>query len=117
MRLKIPYWPILLGPLALGYLGGLLNIIATASNHEQMPVLFPGGCFEGLFADDLRHVCMTSATHLKIVCDWILVGTKLKSPGDFLIGFYEEFESVSLYLWIALIVKDYNNGHLRASWK
>ncbi len=59
-------------------LGGALNMLACVANHGLMPAPFDD-------VPDGIHCLMTKASHLKPICDWILVGYWALSPGDFLI--------------------------------
>ena len=62
-----------------------MNQLALAANHGQMAVLWPGGCDSFPNSDDTDHVCMTSETRLKFLCDWIELHEEVESPGDLLI--------------------------------
>ena len=108
---KIPYWPLLAGPAVSFGVGFLLNAIVKAANLGKMPVLMPGGVCSSLdFAGDDIHSCMTSATHLKFLADWVSVGTiAIASPGDFLIllGSYTVY--AALLTWAVLMIKDCNS--------
>lgn len=67
--------------------GFLLNALVMAANQGQMPVLIPGGIAAGCPIDpdkDFLHSCMTQATHLKFLADWVVIkGIGIASPGDF----------------------------------
>lgn len=105
--MKIPYWQFLLGPALLFAFGFLLNAVAIAANGGQMPVLFPGGCSH--MPDDVIHSCMTHATHLKVLCDWILLrDIGIASIGDFL-EWGAGFAFIpSLVAWMVLVIKKLN---------
>ena len=110
MRLRIPYWQLLVFPALMVAVGFFMNSIAVAVNGGQMPVLWPGGCAAMLaIQDDGIHQCMTHATHLKFLCDWILWhGMGVASPGDFLELGQNAIQLPCLYAWIALVIKDAN---------
>lgn len=106
--MAIPYKWILAGPPGLFLLGFLMNSLVIAANHGQMPVLMPGSCDPLYFAGDPIHTCMTHATHLKFLADWVWVGSlgAIASPGDFLIWAYQYLSVPSLWLWTGLAVKE-----------
>jgi hypothetical protein len=106
---KISYWPLLLGPWLSFGLGLVMNALVMAVNNGQMPVQFPGGCPVGGFGDDIIHSCMTSTTHLKFLCDWIVIrGVGIASPGDFFEWAWELTWLPMLSTWIGFIIKDQN---------
>ena len=91
------------------YLGSALNLIVMAANHGQMPVLFPGSCSVDIFSADIFHVCMTGATHLKFLSDWLVIkGLGVASIGDLLIWLSDAITTPALYLWGAMMVMDSN---------
>jgi hypothetical protein len=101
-NMKIPYWWVLLIPYALVALGMAMNETALYANGGHMPVLFPGGaCVAD--PDDIVHSCMTHATHLKILCDWIVSSHAVSSLGDHLQDFGSEMETASIVAWAGLI--------------
>ncbi len=107
--MRVPYWPLLLGPTAAYGLGALLNFLALAANGGQMPVLFPGGCANG-FGDDIIHACMTSSSHLKFLADWIIINhLGAFSPGDLLLMLQEVTFRPALFAWVVLVVKDHQH--------
>lgn len=107
--MKVPYKYLLLGPIALYYLGAAMNILVVAMNHGQMPVLLPPGCVVETFQGDVLHTCMRHASHLKFLADWIsLRDTGVASPGDLLIWLGDALRLPALWMWIALVVKDAN---------
>lgn len=107
MKLKIPYWYLLLGPTIAHGVGFGLNALVMAVNHAQMPVLMPGGDVSLLNPDDLLHCAMTAQTHLKFLADWIVIkDSGIASPGDFLLWFYELTFMPSLVAWVTCIIKD-----------
>lgn len=107
---KIPYLPVLIGPYVAFATGFLMNAIVMGVNHATMPVLTPAGAGADFFdPEDLVHGAMTSATHLKFLCDWIVIrGLGIASPGDFGIWACENTWLPAIAVWIALIIKDYN---------
>lgn len=89
------------------YLGGAMNLIAIAANQGTMPVLWPAGC--ALWEADILHSCMTKATHLKWMCDWlVLKGLGVASIGDLLVLWSEDIKIPFLYVWIVLVIKELN---------
>lgn len=109
---KIPYWPLLIGPTLLFGIGFAMNAVVMAANGGQMPVLIPGGCTtdiqNALLNEEMRiHSCMTSATHLKFLADWIVIrGIGIASPGDFLEWLCEATQVPAFILWVAAMIKD-----------
>ncbi len=104
---RVPYWPfIVIPPLVFG-IGFAMNLLAMTVNGGQMPVLISGGCVANEFRGDWIHRCMTPATHLKFLCDWIIiksVGTA--SPGDLLEWFYQVTGTYGIVSWFVLTVND-----------
>lgn len=85
-----------------------LNKIVMAFNGNQMPVLIPGGvCPENI--GDL-HSCMTSATHLKFLADWINVHYGIMSIGDLFIGLGDITFLPGLIIWAVLMIVAYNKS-------
>jgi hypothetical protein len=115
LKLKIPYWYLLLGPTFLFYLGGLFNLGVMALNHGQMPVLIPTD-IASQFDFDARHVLMTSATHLKFFCDWLSLGDGVASPGDLLLWLSQSISAPCLAVWVALMIKESNEGKTNGRW-
>jgi Family of unknown function (DUF5317) len=109
MKLKIPYWPVLFGPWISYALGFLFNVIAVVSNGGQMPVRWTGVCLaDTIPMDDVVHVCMTHASHLKFLSDWILInGVGIASPGDFFIWAWGFSWMPALAIWIAFMIKNH----------
>jgi hypothetical protein len=108
MRFKIPYWPLLVGPILSFGIGFTLNAIVIAANHGSMPVLVPGGCEPGMISE--IHSCMTRTSHLKFLADWILVrGIGIASPGDFLELLFDATFMPALYMWMALVIRKFND--------
>ena len=115
---RIPHWYLLVGPYISLYFGMALNQLAIVANGNNMPVRFPQSAWETVCSDptylymqgDVVHTCMTTATHLKFLCDWITIGNPvpeyIMSPGDLFIFLYEMAVPVALYLWIAFMVKE-----------
>lgn len=107
--MKIPYWQLIILPGLLFCVGFILNSIAVAANQGQMAVLMPGGCYVKDFVGDPNHVCMTHASHFKFLSDWVLIPSLgIASPGDFLIWLGEYTYLPGLYIWIAMIIRNYN---------
>lgn len=112
MKFKIPYWPILFGPALAFGIGFGLNALVMAVNGNQMPVLVPGGCYDQMFLllDDHIHTCMTSATHLKFLADWIVIRKLdlVASPGDLFIWLCEKTFLYAQVVWAMLMILNYN---------
>ena len=109
-RSRIPYLWLLIGPWVLFGIGFTLNAVAMAANGAQMPVLFPNWDPAYLSAEDFRHVAMTAHTHLKFLCDWIVVkysGTY--SVGDLFILAFGATWQTSLGAWAALTIRKARN--------
>jgi hypothetical protein len=105
LKIKIPYWPLLIGPLFLYYLGAFFNVGVIALNHGQMPVLLPAMPDTGF---DERHQLMTAATHLKFFCDWINLGDGVASIGDLLLWASNSIATTCAVLWATMMIKDFN---------
>ena len=107
IRLRIPYWYLLLGPTLCYFIGFLMNAFVMVINKNQMPVLFPGWIPYGL-EDDIVHAPMTHATHLRFLADWIFVKhVGIASPGDFFEWVYDQTYATCMILWIAFVIKDH----------
>jgi hypothetical protein len=109
--MKIPYWMLAVVPQAMFWLGFALNSAVIAVNGGQMPVQFPGGCITP-DEDIMIHQCLTSATHLKFLCDWILVRGGILpfgfySPGDFVMLAGAAAMTPCLIALATLILNDY----------
>ncbi len=87
-------------------LGFLSNALVMGVNHSQMPVNMPPGVL--INPDDIFHTAMNSATHLKILADWIVLAEGIASPGDFLLWGAALATFPMLIAWIALILKEKN---------
>jgi hypothetical protein len=97
-------------------LGFTLNALVMAFNGGQMPVLWPGGCDAMRAIQDMvtslggssdpLHSCMTHATHLKFLADWIILKSGVASPGDFLEWAYDYTHIPSVAIWVALTIKE-----------
>jgi|ERR1700747_3581360 len=102
---SVPYYEFLLYPGVSLFVGLGLNALVMAVNGGQMPVQYPGGCGDG-FGDDIIHSCMTHATHLKFLCDWIVIQSGIASPGDMFIFLYEFIRWPFLVIWGTLVTRD-----------
>jgi len=107
--MKIPVWTLAVVPTVAWYVGFLMNAIAVASNHGAMPVQFPIGIDMSVaqlrVAGDLVHSVMTSETHFKFLCDWILINgpsPSIASPGDVLEWFGEATQNYGFAAFVAL---------------
>jgi len=110
MKLRIPHAWLLIGPYVLFALGAMSNFIVMAANGAQMPVLTPGGCsiFDNLKnPDDIFHSCMTHASHLKFLADWIVIQGGVASPGDFALYACEYAMIPAFWMWMAWVIRDY----------
>lgn len=78
------------------------------ANGGQMPVLFPGGCPapDPDEVPDILHVCMTSATHLKVLCDIIVSHSGISSIGDVLIDAADFCFWPAVIIWGTLMIYD-----------
>jgi hypothetical protein len=117
----IPYWPLLTGPALFFGIGFAMNAIVMAANHGQMPVLWPGGCPQDGVSEDVFpiHACMSAATHLKFLADWIVIrGLGVTSPGDFFEWLSDATLMPALYMWLALVIRDKHvpNYDRKAGW-
>lgn len=76
----------------------------------MMPV-FTYNCDERVMAwmmsGDSIHTCMTHATHLKVLCDWIIIpGMGIASIGDAFVTVCEYTMWPAPFLWAFLMIKD-----------
>lgn len=108
--MRIPYWPLLIGPSVLYVLGFAMNAVVMGFNYGQMPVLAMG-CSPRELASDSIHTCMVASTHLKVLSDWIVIsGLGTASPGDFLEWFYQTFSLSCWITWAMFVIRDLNAG-------
>lgn len=111
--MKVPHWYLLAIPTILIYLGGAMNILVMGVNHAKMPVLVPGGiCDPDMYSGSLIHQCMTHASHLKFLADWInLVSSQgaIASPGDMIIDLGAYLFFPAIFIWVVLMVKEHNS--------
>ena len=103
MRWKIPFVSFLVGPQLTLYIGAAFNQLAMAANGGAMPVLMPG-CSTS--SDDWRHQCMTAATHLKFLSDWINLHSVIASVGDLLIWAGDKLTVPCLIIWATLVIRE-----------
>lgn len=113
---RVPYWYLLVVPYVSLYFGIACNQLALVVNGNQMPVYFPASMQNDVCSDptylaqngDLIHSCMTHSTHLKFLCDWIVLGnptpTYIMSPGDIFIFLYELAVPLCFYIWMILVI-------------
>lgn len=99
---KIPYWYLLVGPKLLENVGMFMNKITMAVNGGLMPVQAPG-CNAGMFEDDPFHGCLTSASHLKVLCDWLNFHSSIDSLGDLTIDLSRFLLVPCLIIWATLM--------------
>jgi uncharacterized protein DUF5317 len=102
---KLPYWYLLVVPFLSPFLGVAINALVMAANHSQMPVNMPPGM--EIDPSDWVHTAMTAQTHLKFLCDWIVLrGVGIASPADLLIWLGEYTQVPAFFVWLTLIAKD-----------
>lgn len=104
---SIPNKGLILGPQIFFYVGALLNQLVLAANNGQMPVQFPGGCTDDILESltGTVHACMTSASHLKFLSDWINLGRAgIYSPGDILLIFGDTITGPLFWCWLTLAI-------------
>ena len=107
--LKIPHWPLALGPWLALAVGMASNALVMALNHSQMPVNMPPGLL--LSPEDWIHSVMTSATHLKVLADWIVIrGVGIASPGDLGIWAWEYSYIPAAIAWVTMVIRDHNDA-------
>lgn len=98
------YWYLVILPAALFALGAFCNQLVILANKGHMPVSWPGGC--SLYPKDSDtdpiHVCMTKASHLRIIADWLKDNEGIQSPGDWMMDASEIFMKPFLLLWCIL---------------
>ena len=105
----LPFLLLVLLPVLLWGLGYSMNVIVMAANHGTMPVYLwnCGGIDFGKV-----HSCMTSATHLKWMADWINVGTgesiTLASLGDGLEFLVESTWVYCVIIWMFLVIEKHH---------
>lgn len=120
MKKYLPkYWYLLALPIVAMYFGSAMNELALVVNGNQMPVFLPASMWE-ICSDPIRafgqagdtiHSCMTHATHLKFLCDWIVLGNPnpdmIMSPGDVFIflGYY--LQMPAMFAWFALVWRNH----------
>lgn len=102
--MKSSYWYILATPFLMILLGTAMNQVAIFANGGHMPVYYPGGaCVAD--AEDIVHVCMTHATHVKFLCDWILSSRAVSSIGDELQNYGNDMITPALVVWAGLTAR------------
>lgn len=107
---QIPYRLFLFGPLLLMAIGFTSNAVVIAANGGTMPVL-ESGCTNDEFAGEIDregmqvHSCMTKATRLKFLADWILIRhLGIASPGDFFEWAFELTYQPAWLIWCVLMI-------------
>ena len=102
----IPRWILLVVPFALIGTGVFLNACARATNNQQMPVQWPGGCDNYPNDGDTLHKCLDKTSHQKWLCDWISWGDSMMSLGDMFLylGFW--IKGFCMYGWAGLALAD-----------
>ena len=87
-----------------------MNALVMAVNGGQMPVLWPGKCTAEVMdeAPPVLHSCMTHATHLKFLADWIVRHNGVWSPGDFFLVQYDYSFIPALMVWATIMIMVYN---------
>ena len=114
MRPLVPFKLFLFGPAILFAIGFLSNAIVMAANGGTMPVLTAGGCTEDAiagYAEEVDregmqvHSCMTKATRLKFLADWIVIRhLGVASPGDFFEWAFNLTFKPGLLIWCLLMI-------------
>lgn len=102
---KIPYFWLLAAPYLAYAAGFLLNGICILANHHQMPVYPVGGDCSFLDADTV-HVCMSKASHLTVLADWIVSGDGISSIGDAFMDTCRATRLDVFIAWCILVVRD-----------
>lgn len=95
-------WPLLALPPALTFVGALMNQLAMAFNSGLMPVFY-SECVQGTVGPiiDADHSCMTAATHLKVLCDWLNFHTAILSLGDLLLYLSDYIQAPLFWMWFS----------------
>jgi Family of unknown function (DUF5317) len=99
---KLCLFPVV--PFLVSLLGFGLNQLADWSNGGRMPVLFPRGVACVIPDGDVIHQCMTSASHLKILCDIFISDGGISSLGDLVIDFGSYLVTPCIIIFVALLV-------------
>lgn len=97
-------WPLLVVPQVIFYLGAALNQLAIAINDGRMPVLDAAECNGTSSVLGEIHSCMTPASHLKIICDWINLHTTILSPGDVLLNIGDLLIGPLFWAWLTYVL-------------
>lgn len=95
-------WPLLVVPIVIGSIGALLNQLVIAANKGMFPVLVPNCPIQT--TDIEIHSCMTSASHLKFLADWLNFHDGVYSPGDLLQMLADSIQGPCFWIWLSLIV-------------
>ena len=100
---KIIEFCLLTVPAGMYALGFWLNQLVIAANGGTMPVLV-ANCTANDMDGDRIHACMTHASHLKFLADWINLHVAIASPGDLLLWFgdYLMVPCLALFLYSIL---------------
>jgi hypothetical protein len=108
--IRIPYVALLIVPALLWFLGYSMNVAAVTANSGYMPVQGYTECVGNAAAErgDVIHVCMDKTSHLKILSDWVYSPLGTASPGDMLIYGSEYIFYPCLFIWLGLILRDWN---------
>lgn len=95
-------------------IGFASNAIVMAANGGMMPVLTAGGCTPeaiALYAEEEEtegmqtHSCMTKASRLKFMADWIVIRhLGIASPGDFFEWAFNLTFKPGLLIWCLLMI-------------
>jgi len=95
-----------LGGLSLAGLGDTCNRVAVFFNSSVMPVKAIECIKDSTAATDSTHACMTAATHIKFLCDYLRIGNAVYSPGDILIGLGEILAVIFLPIATYYLLRD-----------
>lgn len=98
-------WPLLVAPQVVYWTGAALNQIALSVNGGHMPV-FSSECSDkpASVLDSSVHVCLTHATHLKFLCDWIREGGDILSVGDVFLFLASPCVAPLFWAWVTILV-------------
>lgn len=90
---------LLILPQFIFWLGAGMNQVALVVNHGTMPV-FLASCGKM----DAEHSCMTPATNLVFLCDWINLKFAVMSPGDVLLELGAILIGPAFWLFVAFVI-------------
>jgi hypothetical protein len=108
--IRIPYVSLLIVPALLWFLGYTMNATVIAANGGVMPVQGYTECVGHAAEErgDTIHACMDKASHLKIFADWVWTPSGTASLGDALEYGAEYIMYPCLFIWLGLMLGDWN---------